>query len=100
MGYSFFGTCIILGCINLIGRFIPSLSLRVTQIEEEAGIDDVEIGEFAYDYVELIREMKPLGSDAEEYEMDVSSQRSHSQAAMHPDKGFPLQTLSNPPHAS
>ena len=45
--YSFAGTCIILGCIDGIGKFFPVLKLRATEEEEILGIDDVEIGEFA-----------------------------------------------------
>ncbi|KAB8289688.1 hypothetical protein EYC80_010600 [Monilinia laxa] len=51
--YSFGGTCIILFVMNLI----PGLSLRASEEAEILGIDDAEIGEFAYDYVELTREV-------------------------------------------
>ncbi|KAI9676255.1 MAG: ammonium transporter Amt1 [Trizodia sp. TS-e1964] len=51
--YSFVGTCLILFVLNLI----PGLSLRATEEAEILGIDDAEIGEFAYDYVELTREV-------------------------------------------
>ncbi|KAG0135356.1 ammonium transporter AmtB-like domain-containing protein [Tuber indicum] len=51
--YSFGGTCIILFVMNLI----PGLSLRATEEAEILGIDDAELGEFAYDYVELTREV-------------------------------------------
>lgn len=57
--YSFGGTCIILFVMNLI----PGLSLRATEEAEILGIDDAEIGEFAYDYVELTREV--LNADEE-----------------------------------
>jgi Amt family ammonium transporter len=56
--YSFIGTCLILGALDFIGKYVPALRLRATEEEEAAGIDDVEIGEFAYDYVELTREVK------------------------------------------
>jgi ammonium transporter, Amt family len=49
--YSFGMTCIILFIMN----FIPGLSLRVSAEEEELGLDDAQLGEFAYDYVELAR---------------------------------------------
>ncbi|CAK7262681.1 ammonium transporter Amt1 [Sporothrix epigloea] len=49
--YSFVMTCVILFLMNLV----PGLSLRVTAEEEELGIDDAQLGEFAYDYVELAR---------------------------------------------
>jgi len=51
--YSFVGTCVILLIMNLI----PGLRLRVGEEAEILGIDDAEIGEFAYDYVELTREV-------------------------------------------
>ena len=51
--YSFGGTCLILFVMNLI----PGLSLRATEEAEILGIDDAEIGELAYDYVELTREV-------------------------------------------
>ncbi|KAI0451733.1 ammonium transporter [Xylaria acuta] len=49
--YSFVLTCVILFLMNLI----PGLSLRVSPEEEDIGIDDIQLGEFAYDYVELQR---------------------------------------------
>ncbi|PKS06390.1 hypothetical protein jhhlp_007138 [Lomentospora prolificans] len=51
--YSFVGTCAILLVMNLI----PGLRLRAGEEAEILGIDDAEIGEFAYDYVELTREV-------------------------------------------
>lgn len=51
--YSFLGTCTILFIMNLI----PGLSLRASEEAEILGLDDTEIGEFAYDYVELAREV-------------------------------------------
>ncbi|KAI5819847.1 ammonium transporter 1 [Pyronema omphalodes] len=53
MSYSFLGSCVILFCINMI----PGLSLRTDQEAEVLGVDDTELGEFAYDYVELAREV-------------------------------------------
>lgn len=52
--YSFAGTCIILGCLDFIGRFLPVLRLRASEEEEELGIDDVEIGEFAVSPIQLV----------------------------------------------
>lgn len=49
--YSFVMTCLILFLMNMI----PGLSLRVAAEEEELGIDDAQLGEFAYDYVEITR---------------------------------------------
>jgi len=51
--YSFVGTSLILFLMNLI----PGLHLRASEESEILGIDDAEIGEFAYDYVELTREV-------------------------------------------
>lgn len=36
-------------------NLIPGLSLRASSEDEETGIDDAQLGEFAYDYVELSR---------------------------------------------
>ncbi|KLU85772.1 hypothetical protein MAPG_04792 [Magnaporthiopsis poae ATCC 64411] len=54
--YAFGMTCIILFIMNLI----PGLSLRVTAEEEEAGLDEAEIGEFGFDYVEITRNVGDL----------------------------------------
>lgn len=53
MAYSFVLTCIILFVMNLI----PGLSLRASTEEEEEGLDDTQLGEFAYDYVEISRHL-------------------------------------------
>jgi Amt family ammonium transporter len=45
--YSFVGTCIILAVLDFLGRFMPIFRLRVSEEEEIAGVDDIEIGEFA-----------------------------------------------------
>lgn len=41
-------------------NLIPGLSLRVSADEESAGLDDGQLGEFAYDYVELSRHVTDL----------------------------------------
>jgi Amt family ammonium transporter len=64
--YSFLGSCLILGALDFVGRYIPAVRLRASAEEEILGIDDVEIGEFAYDYVELTRDVKPR-DDEESY---------------------------------
>ncbi|EXJ77356.1 hypothetical protein A1O3_09582 [Capronia epimyces CBS 606.96] len=53
MAYSFVLSCVILFVIN----FIPGLHLRASEQEEIMGMDETEIGEFAYDYVELSRDV-------------------------------------------
>lgn len=50
--YSFGMTCVILFLMNLI----PGLSLRACEKAEIEGIDDAELGEFAYDFVEKERD--------------------------------------------
>lgn len=54
--YSFVMTCIILFLMNLI----PGLSLRSSDEDEETGLDDGQLGEFAYDYVEVTRHLEDL----------------------------------------
>jgi Amt family ammonium transporter len=46
-------------------NLIPGLSLRAPEEDEIMGIDDAEIGEFAYDYVEIRRDVVN-GVEAEE----------------------------------
>ena len=60
LGYSFFMTTLILWVMH----YIPGLSLRVSEEVEGRGIDDAEMGEFAYDYVgleELGQSIRPGG---------------------------------------
>ncbi|KEF52819.1 uncharacterized protein A1O9_11236 [Exophiala aquamarina CBS 119918] len=53
MAYSFVVSCAILFVLN----FIPGLQLRASEQDEIMGMDETEIGEFAYDYVELSRDV-------------------------------------------
>lgn len=41
-------------------HFVPGLRLRVPEETEIIGIDECEMGEFAYDYVGLETELKPF----------------------------------------
>ncbi len=59
-------------------NLIPGLSLRVSEEAEIVGIDDAEIGEFAYDYVELTREVLNDVSDA-----DSNYSVSHAKGDIH-----------------
>lgn len=43
-------------------NLVPGLSLRATPEEEEIGMDDFQLGEFAYDYVEVTRHVADSGS--------------------------------------
>ncbi|KAF8315314.1 ammonium transporter [Clavulina sp. PMI_390] len=53
LGYSFVMTTIILWIMH----FIPGLRLRCSEEAEMLGVDDAEMGEFAYDYVALDSEL-------------------------------------------
>jgi len=55
LGYSFVVTTIILWTMH----FIPGLRLRVPEETEIIGIDESDMGEYAYDYVGLETELKP-----------------------------------------
>lgn len=57
--YSFVGTTIILWTMH----FIPGMRLRADEESEILGIDDAEMGEFAYDYVSLEAEINPNGPE-------------------------------------
>ncbi|KAI1076629.1 ammonium transporter [Whalleya microplaca] len=75
--YSFVLTCIILFVINLI----PGLSLRVSPEKEDMGIDDDQLGEFAYDYVELQRHTSDI------IPTNVLPGRASSSKGSEPEKG-------------
>lgn len=89
--YSFVGTCVILGCLDGLGKFLPIFKLRVSEEEEIMGIDDVEIGEFAYDYVELAREVGTIedaDATSEEQSIDVMEEHGHGHGhEKHPSYG-------------
>jgi Amt family ammonium transporter len=53
LGYSFTVTTLILWAMH----YIPGLRLRVSEETEILGIDDAEMGEFAYDYVGMEQEI-------------------------------------------
>lgn len=72
--YSFTGTCLILTIMNMI----PGLRLRASEDAEIVGIDDAEIGEFAYDYVELTREV------VNDLENEAGSRYSADPTVFHP----------------
>ena len=55
LSYSFVVTTIILWTMH----FIPGLRLRASEEAEIVGIDDAEMGEFAYDYVGIDADIGP-----------------------------------------
>ncbi|KAL6879955.1 ammonium permease [Trichoderma longibrachiatum] len=80
-GWSFTLTCIILFLMNLI----PGLSLRVSAEDEEVGVDDCQLGEFAYDYVELTRTVTdgvPLATTPPVMSSSSSTAEKHSAEKM------------------
>ena len=84
--YSFFGTCIILFLMNLV----PGLSLRVTEDEEDAGLDEAQIGEFAYDYVELRRDFSQVIMGEESNGSDGSVKGAHIGGGLSGEKEVPI----------
>lgn len=54
-------------------NLVPGLSLRVTAEEEELGLDDAQLGEFAYDYVELARSPNEAPLQAEQLSSSPAS---------------------------
>jgi ammonium transporter, Amt family len=71
--WSFVLTCLILFLLNLV----PGLSLRASLEEEEIGMDDYQLGEFAYDYVEVTRHVSDLAESASTSEVpsDVRAEK-------------------------
>jgi Amt family ammonium transporter len=55
VGYSFAMTTLILWTMH----FIPGMRLRVSEETEIIGIDEIDMGEFAYDYVGMEPELRP-----------------------------------------
>ena len=73
MSYSFVMTTVILWIMH----FIPGMRLRASEEAEILGIDDAEMGEFAYDYVGI-----DLGNDPNhDYRDDTHTHGRHSAAA-------------------
>ena len=45
-------------------NLVPGLSLRVSAEDEAIGCDDCQLGEFAYDYVEMTRHVSDSSSSS------------------------------------
>ncbi|CZT24454.1 probable ammonium transporter MEPa [Ramularia collo-cygni] len=105
MTYSFIVTSVILLTMHFIGLKFPAMRLRVSQEEEERGIDDTELGEFAYDYVELTREVQTPGvlhgqktsDDDDDDDDDVASSRRDSRVAFGHSGEYEREASSSPP---
>ncbi|KAM3415293.1 Ammonium transporter [Cercospora zeina] len=105
MAYSFTMTVLILILISFVSRWAPALKLRATSAEEDTGMDEAELGEFAYDYVEIVREIKPGMQDycdLHTIEGDTTSARTLSRGSQYPlhcqqaeaKDGYPLRDFS------
>ena len=79
MAYSFVVSCLILFILN----FIPGFHLRASEQEEVMGMDETEVGEFAYDYVELSRDVV---NGIEEQEMATADGPSESETELREEK--------------
>ena len=79
MAYSFTVSCLILFLLNLI----PGFHLRASEEEEMMGMDETEVGEFAYDYVELSRDVV---NGVEEQDMVSGEERSESEQELRDEK--------------
>ena len=79
MVYSFTVSCLILFILN----FIPGFHLRASENEEIMGIDETEVGEFAYDYVELSRDVV---NGVEEHDMIPNDAHSSSETDLRTEK--------------
>lgn len=91
--YSFFGTCLILGALDFLGKFVPVLKLRVSDEEEILGLDDVEIGEFAVSLVFYLSVSIPpffspgLLADTRPFSTTTSNSRAKSASRMKSTRG-------------
>lgn len=67
-------------------NLIPGLSLRVTVDDEDVGVDDCQLGEFAYDYVEMRRHVldgeTPLADSPAVLSSSSSTAEKHSAEKM------------------
>jgi Amt family ammonium transporter len=55
-------------------HYIPGLRLRVSEETEIIGIDESDMGEFAYDYVGLLTELQPSAYNRNIYAPDLKEQ--------------------------
>lgn len=75
-GYAFTMSTLLASIINII----PGLHLRASEDAELLGMDDDQLGEFAYDYVEVRRDYlawTPAKDEPERQEMNISPQDRH-----------------------
>ena len=65
--------------ILLIMKYIPGLHLRVKEEDEALGIDETQLGEFAYDYVEILRDVNPGASSDSSSDVDKGVRHTEQQ---------------------
>ncbi|KAL4068504.1 ammonium transporter AmtB-like domain-containing protein [Scleroderma yunnanense] len=82
MSYSFVMTTIILWVMH----YIPGLRLRCDEETEILGVDDAEMGEFAYDYVGLESEI-PIRSEYNNNQGATGGAREPVHASLHESEG-------------
>ncbi len=81
-GYSFVVSAIIAYGIDWLGRFhfLGGMGLRASEEAELLGMDDDQLGEFAYDYVEVRRDYlawTPAGEGGSKEEVEVNARLRH-----------------------
>ncbi|CDR46993.1 CYFA0S27e00562g1_1 [Cyberlindnera fabianii] len=67
-------TVVVSSIICFVVDHIPGLYLRASEEGEAAGMDEDQIGEFAYDYVEVRRDFLSWGNGQEDYIPPVENQ--------------------------
>lgn len=72
--------------ILFVLNLIPGLSLRVSAENEEVGIDDDQLGEFAYDYVELQRHTSDVLAGSAEVPTPNAGRAGSSKSSEGPEK--------------
>ena len=65
-------TAAVTAIICFVLGYIPGMRLRISEEAEEAGMDEDQIGEFAYDYVEVRRDYYLWGVDEDSQRSDVN----------------------------
>lgn len=78
-------TAIILFLMNLI----PGLQLRCTEEDELTGLDEAEVGEYAYDFVQVDREVLPAPNADSESEGASSSAQGDGHFTNKEQPGYP-----------
>ncbi|KAG8848324.1 hypothetical protein FRC20_002597 [Serendipita sp. 405] len=81
-GYSLVMTTVILWIMH----FIPGLRLRASEEAEIVGIDDAEMGEFAYDYVGIDADLGPKDTEMQRAESPALTEKDHPPVAPHGER--------------